>query len=109
MMLSVFKKKSCSYDVTIFQTPRFGEKKGYRAVYRTELNGSDHQDVLKRAFSLFNVFDTVPSDYDARFMATGDVILIDEGRKGKTYYQLLPAGWRKINRLIVQTDRKSVV
>ncbi|MFP9052216.1 shape determination protein YodL, partial [Enterococcus faecalis] len=37
MMLSVFKKKSCSYDVTIFQTPRFGEKKGYRAVYRTEL------------------------------------------------------------------------
>lgn len=27
MMLSVFKKKSCSYDVTIFQTPRFGEKR----------------------------------------------------------------------------------
>ncbi|AWM17308.1 shape determination protein YodL [Bacillus inaquosorum] len=105
MMLSVFKKKSCSYDVTIFQTPRFGEKKGYRPVYRTELNGSDHQDVLKRAFSLFNVFDTVPSDYDARFMATGDVILIDEGRKGKTYYKLLPAGWRKINRLIVQTTK----
>ncbi len=38
MMLSVFKKKSCSYDVTIFQTPRFGEKKGYRA--SIELNST---------------------------------------------------------------------
>lgn len=25
--LSVFKKKPCAYDVTIFQTPRYGEKK----------------------------------------------------------------------------------
>ncbi|MCG8397274.1 YodL domain-containing protein [Bacillus atrophaeus] len=100
--LSVFKKKPCAYDVTIFQTPRYGEKKGYKVVYRTELDGSNHQEVLKRAFSTFNVFDTVPNDYQARFMATGDVILIDEGKRGKTYYKLLSTGWSKINRLIVQ-------
>lgn len=35
-------------------------------------------------------------------MATGDVILIDEGKRGKTYYKLLSTGWSKINRLIVQ-------
>ncbi len=27
MMLSVFKKKSCSYDVTIFQTPGLAKKR----------------------------------------------------------------------------------
>ncbi|MED0797970.1 hypothetical protein P4T18_10905, partial [Bacillus inaquosorum] len=26
-------------------------------------------------------------------------------RKGKTYYKLRPAGWRKINRLIVQPTK----
>ncbi|MEC3656144.1 YodL domain-containing protein [Bacillus siamensis] len=102
LSLPVFKKKTCAYDVTIFQTPRYGEKKGYRVVYRTELAADNHQDALERAFSVFNVPDTVPNDYQARFIATGDVILIDEGRKGKTYYRLNPAGWGKINRLLVQ-------
>lgn len=57
--------------------------------------------MLKRVFFLFNVFDIVLSDYDVRFMVIGDVILIDEGRKGKIYYKLFFVGWRKINCLIV--------
>ncbi|MEC2049680.1 hypothetical protein P9F17_00005, partial [Bacillus amyloliquefaciens] len=42
LSLPVFKKKTCAYDVTIFQTPRYGEKKGYRVVYRTELAADNH-------------------------------------------------------------------
>lgn len=69
--------------MTIFQTPCFGEDKGYEMVYRTEINGRTHEDVLERTFSTFNVYDTVPNDYKARFLATGDIVLIDEGRKEK--------------------------
>jgi len=104
LMFQLFKKKLTPYDVTIFQTPCFGEDKGYEMVYRTEINGRTHEDVLERTFSTFNVYDTVPNDYKARFLATGDIVLIDEGRKGKTYYKLLSTGWSKINRILLQSS-----
>jgi hypothetical protein len=43
----------------------------------------------------------MPKDYHARFMGTGDIVLIDEGLKGQVYYRLCPEGWKKINRLHV--------
>lgn len=52
LMFQLFKKKLTSYDVTIFQTPCFGEDKGYEMVYRTEINGRTHEDVLERSFPL---------------------------------------------------------
>ncbi|NPC92756.1 hypothetical protein HOO54_11080 [Bacillus sp. WMMC1349] len=104
LIFQMLKRKQSVYDVTIFQTPQFGEDKGYELVYRTEVNGRTHEDVLKRTFSTFNVYDTVPNDYKARFLATGDIVLIDEGRKGKTYYKLLSTGWSKINRVLLQTS-----
>ncbi|MET1176245.1 hypothetical protein ABWU89_31990, partial [Paenibacillus amylolyticus] len=39
----------------------------------------------------------------ARFLATGDIVLIDEGRRGITYYKLLSTGWGKINRILLQS------
>ena len=102
LSLPVFKKKTCAYDVTIFQTPRYGDKMVYRVFYRTALAADNNKDAVEWEFYFFIVPDTVPNDYQARFIATGDVILIDEGRKGKTYYRLNPAGWSKINRLLVQ-------
>ena len=47
LMFQLFKKKLTPYDVTIFQTPCFGEDKGYEMVYRTEINGRTHEDVIR--------------------------------------------------------------
>lgn len=47
--------KATDYDVTIFQTPNAGEKKGYRPVYRITVSGKNHQDVLDHVFRLFNI------------------------------------------------------
>jgi hypothetical protein len=91
-----------SYDVTIFQAPQFLQQKGYKVVYRTTLTGSSHHDVLERAFSLFNVADRIPADYEGTYIRTGDIIMIDEGWFGKHYYQLQTGGWKKINRIHVR-------
>lgn len=60
-------------------------------------------DVLEKAFSTFNVHDTVPNDYNARFMTTGDIVVIDDKKKGKCYYQLFPAGWKRSERLMTMS------
>ncbi|HYK72153.1 MAG TPA: hypothetical protein VEV44_03325 [Pseudoneobacillus sp.] len=91
-----------SYDVTIFQAPQFLQQKGYKAVYRTTLTGSNHQECLDHAFRLFNVADFIPADYEGTYIRTGDIILIDEGWLGKHYYQLKPGGWSKISRIQVR-------
>jgi hypothetical protein len=94
-------KKVELYDVTIFQTPRIGEKRGYRPVYRLHVKGKNHGDVLANVFAKLNVADTTPPDYRARYISTGDIVLIDEGIKGKMYYKLCIGGWEKIHRMYV--------
>lgn len=47
--------KATDYDVTIFQTLKVGEKKGYRPVYRITVRGKNHQDVHDHVFRLFNI------------------------------------------------------
>jgi hypothetical protein len=96
------KKRIHTYDITIFQTPNFGEKKGYQNVYRCFLKGNGHKNVLEKVFQTFNVTDRMPADYQARYLSTGDIVLIDEGKKGQFYYKLFPADWKKINRIIVR-------
>lgn len=91
-----------SYDITIFQAPHFLQQKGYKAVYRTTITGSSHHDCLEKAFSLFNVADFIPADYEGTYIRTGDIIMIDEGWFGKHYYQLKPIGWTKVNRINVR-------
>lgn len=98
--LSMTKKKI--FDVTIFQTPKFRQKKGYRKVYQTEIDGKNHEECLYNVFRTFNIADCIPSDYEGRFIATGDIILIDEGKLGKSYYKLIPGGWERINRIHVR-------
>jgi hypothetical protein len=100
MMIRVLTKKGTNqYDVTIFQTPRYRENKGHKAVYRTTIPANDRQSCLEETFSRFNVTDRLPVNYKGRFLTTGDIILIDEGRGGQYYYQLKPGGWVPINRL----------
>ncbi|KKI88669.1 hypothetical protein WQ54_29570 [Bacillus sp. SA1-12] len=96
------KKRSQTLDITIFQTPKFGEEKGYEVVYRYLVDGNKHRDVLEKVFQTFNVADRMPTDYVARYICTGDILLIDEGKKGQFYYKLYPEGWKKINRIHVR-------
>ncbi|WP_226666689.1 YodL domain-containing protein [Metabacillus litoralis] len=96
------KKRVITYDMTIFQTPNFGDKKGYKDVYRLSVDGMTHKDALKNVFQVFNVNDRIPDDYRARYLSTGDIVLIDEGKKGQYYYKLFPQGWQKINRIQVR-------
>jgi YodL-like len=96
------RKRTLTFDITIFQTPKFGEKKGYKDVYRLILEGNNHKDVLEKVFQTFNVADRMPADYDSRYLSTGDIVLIDEGKKGQTYYKLYPQGWQIINRIHVR-------
>ncbi|MFC0274308.1 hypothetical protein ACFFIX_23455 [Metabacillus herbersteinensis] len=100
--LFLLNKRISPYDITIFQTPAFGESKGYRPVYRVNVEAPNHPDAIKKVFRMFNVPDMVPSDYHARFISTGDILLIDEGRRGQTYYRLHPEGWTEINRIHVR-------
>ncbi len=98
----LLKKRITSYDVTIFQTPKFGDKKGYQDVYRFVIEGNNHNDALHKVFQTFNVADRMPNDYHARYLSTGDIVLIDEGKKGQHYYKLFPQDWKKINRMHVR-------
>ncbi|WLR44252.1 YodL domain-containing protein [Bacillus carboniphilus] len=101
-MIFLSKVQVTLYDLTIFQTEEFGKDKGYQQVYRLKLEGKNHLDVLNKVFQKFNVPDRMPSDFNARYIGTGDIILIDEARGGKHYYKLFPGGWRKINRIHVR-------
>ncbi|ABO66793.1 MULTISPECIES: hypothetical protein [Geobacillus] len=86
-----------AYEATIFQTPRFGEPK-YRQVCRLTVTASDHHEALSILYRMFNVVDLMPKNCQARFMGTGDIVLIDEGRKGQTYYRLCSGGWKPVER-----------
>jgi len=102
VMVSLLKKvlkTKQTYDVTLFQPPKFGQWKGYEQVYRLTLTASMHDEVLATVYRTFNVADLLPEDYKARYVSTGDIVLIDEGVRGQTYYKLCSDGWKKINRL----------
>lgn len=99
-MIRVLTKRACiQYDVTIFQSPKYRENKGYTAVYRTYIPANNRENCLQETFSRFNVTDRIPVNYKGRFLSTGDILLIDEGRGGQHYYQLKPGGWIPINRI----------
>lgn len=93
---------STDYDVTIFQTPNIGEKKGYRPVYRLTVRAKNHQEVLKKIFRKFNISEAIPPDYNGRYIWTGDIVFIDEGKNGTKYYKLVTGGWEKIHRIHVR-------
>ncbi|WP_305730545.1 YodL domain-containing protein [Bacillus sp. sid0103] len=101
-MINVLTKRArMQYDVTIFQTPKYRERKGHKEVYRTTIPASSRKQCLEEAFSRFNVTDRIPVNYKGRFLTTGDIVLIDEGRGGQHYYQLKAGGWFPINRIIL--------
>jgi len=100
--LKLSQSRVMEYDITLFQTPKFGQRKGYRNVYQLKIVGRNHEDVLYRAFATFNTMDSLPPDYHARYMGTGDIIFIDEGRNGHFYYQLKSGGWQTINRIHIR-------
>ncbi|MGM0827976.1 MAG: YodL domain-containing protein [Bacillota bacterium] len=90
-----------TYDMTIFQTPKYGEDKGYEKVYRISVEANNHEEALYKTFRTFNVPDLVPKDYQGRYIATRDIIFIDEGRRGHYYYRLQPNGWKRVNRILI--------
>jgi hypothetical protein len=102
VLKELYRIKKKIYDVTIFQTPEFRQKKGFQQVYRMEIEGGTHQECLNNVFKQFNVSDCIPNDYPGRFIGTGDIVYIDEGRQGQYYYQLKPGGWININRIQVR-------
>ncbi|CAG9621954.1 hypothetical protein [Sutcliffiella rhizosphaerae] len=90
------------YDVTIMQTPNYGESKGYVPVFRLTIEGGSHAEVVNKIYKKFNVTDSIPKAYSGRFIATGDIIMIDEGTLGISYYRLEFGGWKKINRVAIR-------
>lgn len=102
MLKELTRSRTKQYDVTIFQTPVFRERKGYKSVYRLKVEGMDHEDCLESVFSMFNVSDRLPADFNGRFLWTGDILLIDEERNGLRYYQLKSGGWERIQRIHVR-------
>jgi hypothetical protein len=100
LTLPMLKQKD--FDVTIFQTPEFRQKKGYKEVYRLPIKGATHEECLDNAFRSFNVPDRMPADFSGRFLSTGDIVFIDEGRRGQFYYQLKPGGWVQVNRVHIR-------
>ena len=102
VLKELIKVKKKEYDVTIFQTPEFRQKKGYKQVYRLNVEGTDHLDCMNSVFVRFNVPDRIPEDFTGRFISTGDILFIDEGREGQYYYQLKPGGWEEVNRIQIR-------
>ncbi|MBU8878927.1 hypothetical protein BGM26_08005 [Bacillus sp. FJAT-29790] len=102
MLKELTRRITKKYDVTIFQTPEFRQSKGYKQVYRLTIQGGDHDQCLDSIFAKFNVPDRIPADFTGRFISTGDILFIDEGRKGQYYYQLKPGGWEGINRILIR-------
>ncbi|KMY56778.1 hypothetical protein [Geobacillus stearothermophilus] len=74
---------------------------GYRQVCRLTVTAADHHEALSILYRMFNVADLIPKNCQARFMGTGDIVLIDEGRKGQTYYRLCPDDWKRVERQLV--------
>lgn len=101
MLKELIGTKKRDYDVTIFQTPSYRQRNGYQEVYRLQVEGTSHADCLNEVFAIFNVIDRMPKDFKGRFITTGDILYIDEGRKGQYYYQLRSGGWERVNRLKV--------
>lgn len=99
MIRMLTKRTEIQYDVTIFQTPKQRERKGHKQVFRTTIGAHNRDHCLQETFSTFNVSDRIPPSYKGRFVSTGDIVLIDEGRGGQYYYQLKPGGWIPINRI----------
>jgi hypothetical protein len=95
-------KELHSYDITLLQTPRIGQKKGYRSVYRLNVDATCHDEAMYEVFRRFNVKELMPQDTDARFIRTWDILFFDEGLNGMTYYQLHPEGWKQIGRVHVR-------
>ncbi|MDQ0214423.1 hypothetical protein J2S13_000819 [Oikeobacillus pervagus] len=89
------------YDVTFFQTPRYGDEQGYSPVYQFHIDGKNHEEVLENSFRTFNVADLIPFDFSARLMTTGDIIYINEGKQ-EHFYRLESGGWKKIKREYVR-------
>ncbi|MDQ0273922.1 hypothetical protein [Cytobacillus purgationiresistens] len=102
MLKELTKSRKKEFDVTIFQTPVYRESKGYRQVYRLFIEGMNHEDCLTSVFKKFNVPDRMPCDFAGRFITTGDILYIDEGKRGQHYYQLKSGGWMKINRIHIR-------
>lgn len=102
MIRAITKRASIQYDVTIFQTPKYRENKGYKQVYRTFIHANSRDNCLEETFSTFNVTDRIPANYNGRFLSTGDIVLIDEGRGGQHYFQLRSGGWQPINRIHIR-------
>jgi hypothetical protein len=100
--MQLTKIKQATFDVTIFQTPVFRQRKGYKQVYRLTVEGRSHKECVQNTFRQFNVPDRMPKDFHGRFLSTGDILLIDEGRRGQFYYQLKPGGWVEVNRIMVR-------
>ncbi|MFE8695824.1 hypothetical protein ACFYKT_05530 [Cytobacillus sp. FJAT-53684] len=102
MLKELTKTKKKEYDVTIFQTPEFRQNKGFREVYRLSIEGTDHEECMYSVFAIFNVNDLIPDDFKGRYITTGDILFIDEGRGGQYYYQLKPGGWKPVNRVLIR-------
>ncbi|NMD70002.1 hypothetical protein HHO41_06845 [Bacillus sp. DNRA2] len=99
MIMELVGKRKKKFDVTLYQTPVFRQKKGYEEVYRLLIEEANHKECLENIFKIFNVSDLIPGDYNGRYVSTGDIISIEEGRSGQSFYQLQPGGWIKINRV----------
>jgi hypothetical protein len=102
MLKELTRKRKKSFDVTLYQTPEFRQSKGFKEVYRLNVEVNNHLECLENIFRKFNVLDLIPNDYCGRYMCTGDIVLIDEGRGGQHYYQLKSGGWTKVNRIRIR-------
>jgi hypothetical protein len=100
--LRISQSQLTNYDITLFQTPKYGQVKGYKIVYRLRLTGKNHEEILKKVFTTFNTSDAMPKDYNARYLTTGNIVFIDEGRDGHYYYQLKSGGWKSVNRIHIR-------
>ncbi len=91
-MLNVFNVVPATQEVTVIihQTPQFGMTTGYLPVGTMEDmplgQGANGVDVLLNW--LFFHSDTLPMDAGARSLSHGDVVQLDKGVMGSTYYIL---------------------
>jgi hypothetical protein len=63
MIKAITRRANIQYDVTIFQTPKYREYKGYKQVFRTFIRAGNHENCLEETFSLFNVTDRLEISY----------------------------------------------
>lgn len=94
-----FSIEESDFDVTVFQSPRYGVRSNYRQVFRGVIRSSSSENVLETIYRRLNVKDTLPSSYSGRYVNLGDIVFIDRGLDGHEYYQLQHEGWEVIPRL----------